>query len=131
MLSEADTRAKLLDPGLHARGWTEDLIRREETAGAIELSERMRAAVAPLTRVGRAGAFEYKSESWLRDLPPSTAATLKALAGQFARGGTEELENPQVFQTPDVVRAGWLDALKALGKPAEILRETKERLFAA
>jgi len=28
MLSEADTRAKLLDPGLHARGWTEDLIRR-------------------------------------------------------------------------------------------------------
>jgi type I restriction enzyme, R subunit len=36
MLSEADTRDKLLDPGLHARGWTEDLIRREETAGAIE-----------------------------------------------------------------------------------------------
>lgn len=38
MLSEADTRAKLLDPALHARGWTEDLIRREETAGAIELT---------------------------------------------------------------------------------------------
>ena len=36
-LSEADTRAKLIDPGLHACGWTEDLIRREETAGAIEI----------------------------------------------------------------------------------------------
>jgi len=36
-LSESDTRAKLIDPALHARGWTEDLIRREETAGAIEL----------------------------------------------------------------------------------------------
>src|SRR5881628_3837371 len=36
-LNEADTRAKLIDPGLHARGWTEDLIRREETAGAIEV----------------------------------------------------------------------------------------------
>ncbi|MBI4494190.1 MAG: hypothetical protein HY690_15485 [Chloroflexi bacterium] len=35
VLSEADTRAKLIDPALHARGWTEDLIRREETAGAI------------------------------------------------------------------------------------------------
>ena len=35
--SEADTRAKLIDPALHARGWTEDLIRREETAGAIEV----------------------------------------------------------------------------------------------
>ena len=40
---EADTRAKLIDPGLHARGWTEDLIRREETAGAVEIvGERAR-----------------------------------------------------------------------------------------
>jgi len=37
LLSEADTRAKLIDPALHVRGWTEDLIRREETAGAIEI----------------------------------------------------------------------------------------------
>src|ERR1019366_5249967 len=36
-LSEADTRAKLIDPALHQRGWTEDLIKREETAGAIEI----------------------------------------------------------------------------------------------
>jgi hypothetical protein len=36
MLGESDTRAKLIDPALHSRGWTEDLIRREETAGAIE-----------------------------------------------------------------------------------------------
>ena len=36
-LDEADTRAKLIDPALHARGWTEDLIRREETAGAVEV----------------------------------------------------------------------------------------------
>jgi len=36
-LSEADTRAKLIDPAIHARGWTEDLIRRKETAGAIEI----------------------------------------------------------------------------------------------
>jgi type I restriction enzyme R subunit len=38
-LSESDTRAKLIDPALHARGWTEDLIRREETAGAVEIVE--------------------------------------------------------------------------------------------
>ena len=36
-LGEADTRAKLIDPALHARGWTEDLIRREETAGAVDV----------------------------------------------------------------------------------------------
>ena len=34
-LNESDTRAKLIDPALHTHGWTEDLIRREETAGAI------------------------------------------------------------------------------------------------
>ena len=36
---EADTRSKLIDPAIHARGWTEDLIRREETAGTIEIHE--------------------------------------------------------------------------------------------
>src|SRR3989475_1738874 len=42
-LGEADTRSKLIDPALHARGWTEDLIRREETAGAVEVvGERAR-----------------------------------------------------------------------------------------
>ena len=34
---ESDTRAKLIDPAIHSCGWTEDLIRREETAGAIEI----------------------------------------------------------------------------------------------
>lgn len=38
-LNESDTRAKLIDPAIHACGWTEDLIRREETAGAIEIEE--------------------------------------------------------------------------------------------
>lgn len=36
-MNESDTRAKLIDPALHVRGWTEDLIKREETAGAIEI----------------------------------------------------------------------------------------------
>lgn len=36
-MNESDTRAKLIDPAIHAKGWTEDLIRRKETAGAVEL----------------------------------------------------------------------------------------------
>lgn len=36
-LSEADTRAKLIDPALHRRGWTEDFIRREQTACGIDI----------------------------------------------------------------------------------------------
>ena len=37
--TEADTRAKLIDPGLYVCGWTEAHIRREQTLGAIELTE--------------------------------------------------------------------------------------------
>src|SRR5208337_2832368 len=36
-LNEADTRAKLITPAMYKRGWTEDLIRREETAGSVEI----------------------------------------------------------------------------------------------
>ncbi len=35
--NEADTRAKLIDPTIHSIGWTENLIRREVTAGTIEI----------------------------------------------------------------------------------------------
>jgi type I restriction enzyme, R subunit len=37
MMNEADTRANLIDPALCLRGWTEDLVKREVTAGAIEI----------------------------------------------------------------------------------------------
>ena len=60
-----------------------------------------------------------------------TAATVRAIAAQFARGGTDDLENPAIFQTPEVRQAGGLDALKAIGKPADVLYKTKERMFAA
>jgi hypothetical protein len=40
-LSDADTRSKLIDPALYACGWTEDLIRREETAGSIAIVDGM------------------------------------------------------------------------------------------
>jgi type I restriction enzyme R subunit len=37
MMNEADTRANLIDPALLARGWTSELVKREVTAGAIEI----------------------------------------------------------------------------------------------
>lgn len=36
-LSEADTRSKLIDPAIYARGWSEDMICRETTLGAVEI----------------------------------------------------------------------------------------------
>jgi len=35
-LSEADSRAKLIDTAIHQRGWKEDLLRCEKTADTID-----------------------------------------------------------------------------------------------
>jgi type I restriction enzyme R subunit len=64
-------------------------------------------------------------------LPKPTAATVRAIASQFERGGTEGLENPLILQTPEVRAAGGLAALQGFGKPSDLVRETKVRMFAA
>lgn len=38
-MNESDTRAKLIDPALHVVGWHEDMIKREETAAPIVLTD--------------------------------------------------------------------------------------------
>lgn len=85
----------------------------------------------PRTRHDRTMAFTYKHEDWVNALPSEAAATIRAIASQFERGGTDGLENPQIFQTPEVKAAGGLAALQSAGKPADLLRETKARMFAA
>jgi type I restriction enzyme R subunit len=87
--------------------------------------------MAPRTRVDRAGAFTYKHADWINAMPASAAEVVKSLAAQFAKAGTDGLENREVFQTPEVVNAGGLKALKLVGKPKDVLQQTKERMFAA
>ena len=85
----------------------------------------------PRTRHDRTMAFTYKHEDWINALPVQAAAAIRAIASQFDRGGTEGLENPQIFQTPEVKAAGGLASLQAAGRPSDLLRETKTRMFAA
>jgi type I restriction enzyme R subunit len=85
----------------------------------------------PRTRQDRTLAFTYKNEDWLNALSQRAAATIRAIASQFERGGTEGLENPQIFQTPEVKLAGGLAALQTAGNPRDLLIETKTRMFAA
>jgi len=87
--------------------------------------------LTPRTRTERAEAFNYKHIDWMDKLTPAAAATIRAIAAQFAFDGTDGLENPHIFRAPEVANAGGLDSLKTVGKPAEVLRETKERMFAA
>ena len=77
--SEAHTRARLINPGLHTCGWNEELIRREETVGAIEIiagkpckrakgrvDYTLRIRINPDTQPVAVGLIEAKAEH----LPP-------------------------------------------------------------
>ena len=85
----------------------------------------------PSKRDERAFKFRFKNATWLNTFAAPTKATIEAIADQFALGGTEGLENPHIWQTPEVVAAGGLRAVKAAGEPKTLLHETKERMFAA
>ncbi|MBI2918989.1 MAG: DEAD/DEAH box helicase family protein [Chloroflexi bacterium] len=88
--------------------------------------------LAPKTRQERVEALAYKHGDWLKVMAPEAALVIRALAVQFSKGGIGELENPLVFQTPAVKKAGGIRALKKLGADlAAVLRVTKERLLAA
>jgi len=115
-------------------GRSAGMVRALENMAAYDLYDvlaELGYGMAPKTRGERADAFAYKQEAWLKKMPAVTAAVIQAIAGQFTKAGTEGLENPDVFDTPEVVGAGGLDALKALGRPSEVLLETKERMFEA
>jgi len=138
----ADFRARWVDPPsrsellgfLNRSGYLPSVLRRVEERDDYDLYDVLAElgwGLAPRTRIDRALAFTYKHEEWLNTLPPSAAATILAIVRQFASGGTDVLEMRHIFQTPEVKAAGGLEALKAAGKPADLLRETKARMFAA
>ncbi len=126
-------RRSLID-SLVASGYSPSVVRMVDGMDDFDLFDvlaELGYGMAPRTRTKRADAFVYKQRGWLSGLPGQTAATVEALAAQFSQGGTEGLENPHIFQTPEVIAAGGLSALKIAGNPADLLRETKQRMFAA
>lgn len=85
----------------------------------------------PKTKEDRATAFRYKQTAWLGGLPANARAAVIAIAEQFKYGGTDELENQNIWYTPEVAITGGLEALRSAGDAAALVRETKERIFAA
>ena len=86
---------------------------------------------APKTRIDRADSFTWKNKGWLDAMPEQASRTVQAIASQFAKGGTENLEHPQIFSTPEVQQAGGLPALRRYSEPGEAVRQTKLRMFEA
>lgn len=147
----AELKAEAPDPATFRGIWIEPprrrtlidrLVARGLSARVLQEVEGMRdydafdvlAATAygetPRTRGDRAARFERDHEAWLRPMPPDGRAAVLALTKQFIVGGTEELETASVLRVPAVAKAGGLAALRKVGEPVEVLRATRQRLFA-
>ncbi len=127
------SRQELID-ALVTSGYSPTMIRIVEGQQDYDLYDVLAElgwGMSPRTRHDRTLAFTYKHEDWINGFPGQAAAAIRAIAGQFDRGGTDGLENPQIFQTPEVRSAGGLAALQLAGNPRDLLIETKARMFAA
>lgn len=80
-------------------------------------------------RLDRMLAFQYRHEDWLDAMPEPARRVVLGVAHQFERDGTEGLENRELWNVPEIVKAGGLKALRPLGKAADVLRDAKSRLF--
>jgi type I restriction enzyme R subunit len=87
--------------------------------------------IEPLTRAERAARFGTAEPDWLVPLPQATGNVIRAIVRQFQMAGTEALETPELWSVDEVKREHGLVALRQGGSPAELLRKTKETLFAA
>jgi type I restriction enzyme R subunit len=84
-----------------------------------------------LKRPERHRAYLTANQGWFDAVDAKAATVLKGLGHQFELGGTEALETMALWEVPEIKLVGGLTALKALGKPVEVMRDAKGRLFAA
>jgi type I restriction enzyme, R subunit len=82
-----------------------------------------------LRRPERGSLFISSHRQWFDGMDSKASIVLKSLGHQFAAGGTDALETPALWEVPEIKVAGGLDALRVLGKPTDVMREAKARLF--
>lgn len=83
-----------------------------------------------LKRKERGELYISGNDEWFIGMDKNAAFVLKGLGRQFEKGGTDALETPALWEVPEIKIAGGLNALRILGKPVEVMREAKGRLFA-
>ncbi len=130
---DPDNRRSLLQ-ALPANGQSALLVRELESMEEYDLFDvlaQLAYGLDPRTMLERAAAFSFKQATWLKAMSKPAANVITALAGQFAQGGTNELESQYIWRTAEVKKAGGLKALAGVGNSADLLRDTKIRIFAA
>ena len=83
------------------------------------------------TRYERENLFALTQAPWLAAMPAPAANVLGQVVHLFGLEGIDSLESTQLWSVPEVAKAGGLNALKLVGKPADLLTETKHRLLVA
>ena len=84
---------------------------------------------AALKRWEREVAYLSGNKAWFAGVDDKAAVVLKGIGHQFGKGGTEALESELLWEVPEIRRVGGVDALKTLGRPVDVVREAKMRLF--
>lgn len=82
-----------------------------------------------LKRPERGELFIQHNEHWFSEMDNKAAIVLRGLGQQFAQGGTDALESPNLWEVPQIKLAGGLRALRCVGAPAKVMLEAKARLF--
>lgn len=88
--------------------------------------------VVAKTKPQRFDDFISNSESWLVPMPEQSANTLRALGEEFKKAGTEGLNNKELFNVQSIKNASGgspFNALGLIGKPVEVFKEFKSRIF--
>lgn len=82
-----------------------------------------------LKRLERGELYISQNQGWFDGMDSKAAIVLKGFGQQFAQGGTDALETSALWEVPEIRLAGGLDALRAVGMPAQVMHLAKERLF--
>jgi type I restriction enzyme R subunit len=82
-----------------------------------------------LRRPERGAAYVDANAAWFASMEAKSAIVLRGLGAQFAQGGTEALESESLFDVPEIAQAGGIRALRALGRPVDVMQGAKMRLF--
>jgi type I restriction enzyme R subunit len=82
-----------------------------------------------LKRPQRGAAYVDAHQSWFEAMDAKTAIVLRGLGAQFAQGGTEALESNALWNVPEIEQAGGIKALRAMGRPVDVMQDAKMRLF--
>ncbi len=136
----ADFRTRWLDPQKRQQMLQElrdrNLVTEVITEGAgmeafdeFDILAALAYDVPPITRAQRAAQFGDAGPDWLIRLPQPTAKVIRKIVKQFEKAGTGALETGQLWST--IGEANAIATLSQGGKPAELLRKTKETIFAA